>query len=206
MTIELTQEEAEAMRVATTYGNPLYRLHLGGLVDSIGCDGMITLSEAGREALAAYDAKYRVIEADVLRTLVAGAESDGWDDELEIAVIKAQDVLGDNTVIPSSTPHPCDRDAILYLPLKRVYFEQIASGEKTHEFRLVTPYWRKRLVGRKYDKIVITCGYPKRGDSERTLVRKWMGEPEIQTIAHEHFGPEPVQVFAIDVREAIGYS
>lgn len=89
----------------------------------------------------------------------------------------------------------------LYLPLKRVYFEQIASGEKTHEFRLVTPHWRKRLVGRKYDKIVITCGYPKRGDSGRTLVRKWMGEPEIQTITHEHFGPEPVEVFAIDVRE-----
>lgn len=33
----------------------------------------------------------------------------------------------------------------LYLPLKGIYFDQIKAGEKLHEYRLATPYWRARL-------------------------------------------------------------
>ena len=51
--------------------------------------------------------------------------------------------------------------ATLHLPLKAVYFDQIRDGAKREEFRLVTPYWRKRLEGRTYDRIVLTLGYPK---------------------------------------------
>ena len=86
----------------------------------------------------------------------------------------------------------------LTLPLKREYFEAIRDGSKLEEYRLVTDFWRKRLAGRTYDRIVLTMGYPKAGDESRRLVRAWNGY-RIRTITHPHFGPEPVHVFAIDV-------
>jgi hypothetical protein len=89
----------------------------------------------------------------------------------------------------------------LVLPLKAVYFEQIKAGTKPREYRLTTPYWRKRLEGRDYDTIVLTLGYPAAEDTGRRLRRKWRGY-SIETIRHPHFGAEPVQVFAIDVSEA----
>ena len=36
----------------------------------------------------------------------------------------------------------------LVLPLKAEYFHQIKDGTKLEEYRLCTPYWRKRLEGR----------------------------------------------------------
>jgi len=86
----------------------------------------------------------------------------------------------------------------LVLPIKALYFNQIKAGTKTEEFRLVTPYWRRRLEYRTYDRIVLTLGYPKRDDHERRLIRTWRGY-RVTTITHPHFGPEPVQVFAINV-------
>ncbi len=92
----------------------------------------------------------------------------------------------------------------LVLPVKRVYFEQMRDGTKPFEFRLRTPYWRKRLMvgalARTFDRVVITLGYPKADDHARRLVRPWRGF-EVQTITHEHFGPAPVEVFAIRVNE-----
>ncbi|UBB18315.1 ASCH domain-containing protein [Comamonas odontotermitis] len=87
----------------------------------------------------------------------------------------------------------------LHLPLKREYFEAIRDGTKTEEFRLCTPHWAKRLEGRTYNEIVLTLGYPARGDHARRLVRPWRGFT-IKTITHQHFGLEAVQVYAIDVR------
>ncbi len=87
----------------------------------------------------------------------------------------------------------------LHLPLKREYFEAIRDGTKTEEFRLVTPYWVRRLAGRTYTEIALTLGYPARDDTARRLVRPWRGYT-IKTITHPHFGPRPVQVYAIDVR------
>ena len=84
----------------------------------------------------------------------------------------------------------------LHLPLKSEYFDQIKSGSKGEEYRLATPFWSKRLSGRTYEWIRITKGYPKRGDLERTLVLPWQG-CELKTITHPHFGPEPVEVFAV---------
>lgn len=89
---------------------------------------------------------------------------------------------------------------ILFLPLKAVYFDAIAAGEKLEEYRLVTPYWRQRLVGRSYDAIELMRGYPRRDDPARRLRRPWRGYT-IKTIHHEHFGAQPVSVFAIDVRQ-----
>jgi len=88
--------------------------------------------------------------------------------------------------------------SVLTLPLKGVYFDQIAAGTKPQEFRLCTDYWRKRLEGRVYDSVVITKGYPSAQDLERRRTYPWRGY-EIKTITHEFFGPEPVEVFAINV-------
>jgi hypothetical protein len=87
----------------------------------------------------------------------------------------------------------------LILPLKGEYFDDIAAGRKPEEFRLANDYWRTRLVDRQYDRIVLTRGYPKRDDHTRRLIRPWRGYV-MHTITHQHFGAEPVEVFAINVR------
>ncbi|EKT4529981.1 ASCH domain-containing protein (plasmid) [Pseudomonas fulva] len=89
---------------------------------------------------------------------------------------------------------------IITINLIGTYFHQIKAGTKTFEYRLRTPFWRKRLEGRAYDMIRICWGYPKKGDTDRVLMRPWRGYEE-QTIQHEHFGIEPVNVFAIHVAE-----
>jgi len=90
----------------------------------------------------------------------------------------------------------------LTLPLKREYFEQIRDGQKLREYRLVTPYWRRRLDGRSFDGITLTMGYPSINDGTRRLYRAWRGF-SIERIQHPHFGPEEVEVYAIDVSTPI---
>lgn len=84
----------------------------------------------------------------------------------------------------------------LTLPLNGVYFDQIQAGTKLEEYRLTTPFWSRRM--HDYDRIVLTRGYPKADDHSRRLVLPWRGYKR-KTITHPHFGPEPVEVFAIDV-------
>jgi hypothetical protein len=86
----------------------------------------------------------------------------------------------------------------LHLSLKGEYFDAIKSGAKPREYRLVTEYWTKRLVGRDYTQIVLTKGYPKRDDTERRLTLPYRGFVR-ETIQHPFFGPDPVEVFSIDV-------
>lgn len=88
--------------------------------------------------------------------------------------------------------------ADLHLPLKGDYFDQIKAGTKPKEYREMTPYWSKRLLGREYDNIILTKGYPKRDDRERRLKMPYRGF-NIEIITHPHFGPDPVRVFAIYV-------
>lgn len=87
----------------------------------------------------------------------------------------------------------------LVLPVKREYFEQMRDGAKLAEYRLVTEYWRRRLLGRTYSHVIITLGYPKRDDESRRLVFPWRGYT-VETITHPHFGADQVTVFAIVVR------
>ena len=86
----------------------------------------------------------------------------------------------------------------LTLPLKAEYFNAIKDGTKTEEFRLRTPFWRKRLEGKTFDRVVLTLGYPSRDDASKRLVLPWRGMRET-TITHPHFGPDPVDVYAIQV-------
>ena len=86
----------------------------------------------------------------------------------------------------------------LQIALKGEYFDAIQRGEKTEEYRLVTPYWTARLSGRDYDNLILTRGYPKRGDDSRRMDFEFR-RPVIKTITHPHFGDKPVEVFAIPV-------
>lgn len=88
----------------------------------------------------------------------------------------------------------------LILPLKGEYFDAIRDGYKTEEYRLRNDYWNRRLVCREYDRIVLTRGYPARDDHSRRLVRAWRGYVT-KALTHPHFGPDEVQVFAIDVSQ-----
>lgn len=86
----------------------------------------------------------------------------------------------------------------LHLPLKAEFFNAIKLGVKKVEYRLVTPYWAKRLAGKHFDTIVLTMGYPKATSTERRLTIPFQGW-QIKTITHPHFGAKPVEVYAIDV-------
>lgn len=88
--------------------------------------------------------------------------------------------------------------ANIQLAVKGEYFDAMIRGEKTEEYRLVNDYWKKRLVNREYGRLIITKGYPKRDDSIRKIDVPYDGY-EIKTITHPHFGPDPVEVFAIKV-------
>lgn len=88
----------------------------------------------------------------------------------------------------------------LTLPLKAEYFDAIRDGTKPEEFRLVNDYWSKRLVGREYDRIILTKGYPRADDTSRRLERPWRGFT-VKTITHPHFGNVPMTVYAITVGE-----
>ena len=50
---------------------------------------------------------------------------------------------------------------ILHLNLYRKYFDAIANGTKTTEYRDKTDYWKKRIEGREYDIIKFRNGYAK---------------------------------------------
>lgn len=91
----------------------------------------------------------------------------------------------------------------LVLPLKAEYFNAIKAGTKPEEFRLRTPFWRKRLEGKIFDRIVLTLGYPKRDDAQRRIILPWRGMRET-TITHPHFGADPVRVYAIRVTPSTG--
>ena len=87
---------------------------------------------------------------------------------------------------------------ILHLNLKKQYFNEIKSGNKKFEYRLASPYWKKRIVGREFDKIVLYSGYPRKDDRSRRITRRWAGY-QIKIIRHDFFGPKPVEVFSIRV-------
>lgn len=88
----------------------------------------------------------------------------------------------------------------LTIPVNGMYFDQILAGTKVEEYRLVTPFWSKRIEGRSYRHVVLTRGYPKGGGVERQtrLTVPWQGATR-KTITHPHFGSEAVEVYAIGV-------
>lgn len=88
----------------------------------------------------------------------------------------------------------------LTLNVKKEYFNQIKSGEKTEEYRLIKPYWTKRLVDREYDYLIIKMGYPKSDDTNRILKFKYSGYIK-KKIIHKEFGNKEVEVYAIKIKK-----
>ena len=76
---------------------------------------------------------------------------------------------------------------MLTFNLKKEWFEKIKSGEKTHEYREVKPYWKKRLSkhseffanDKTFNKLIkndiailiccFKCGYPKFEEKDKIL-------------------------------------
>ncbi len=50
---------------------------------------------------------------------------------------------------------------VLFLTLHCEHFEDMANGLKDEDYRLDSPFWRKRLEGRKYDEVHMRNGYRK---------------------------------------------
>jgi hypothetical protein len=70
--------------------------------------------------------------------------------------------------------------ANLQLAVKGEYFDAMIRGEKTEEYRLCNDYWNKRLVNRKYDRLIITKGYPK---------RDWIRQPGCRVLVDSRLYP-----------------
>lgn len=47
----------------------------------------------------------------------------------------------------------------LVIRVSRFWFDQIASGSKTEDYRAIKPFWTVRLEGRQYDSVLVTNGY-----------------------------------------------
>ncbi|MFA4928254.1 MAG: hypothetical protein WC558_07040 [Patulibacter sp.] len=90
----------------------------------------------------------------------------------------------------------------LVLHVKKIYFDQIKSGEKIEEYREVKPYYKKRLEDKEFSGVIIIWGYPSRHTDENTIVFPWNGFTKksitpITTGTVSIFGPDPVEVYAI---------
>jgi hypothetical protein len=90
---------------------------------------------------------------------------------------------------------------VLTLVMRGRWFDAIKAGTKTEEFRLCTPYWRRRLIDVPPDVLTLTRGYARRDDASRRLTFAWRGV-RVTTIKHPEFGPRRVRVYAIDVMGA----
>jgi ASC-1-like (ASCH) protein len=71
-----------------------------------------------------------------------------------------------NTTQPSvkksgSSVSASGADKPLFLILKKEFFDAIASGEKTVEYRDYTPYWRNRLGRKSFSSVLFQLGYEK---------------------------------------------
>lgn len=72
---------------------------------------------------------------------------------------------------------------ILHLTLKRKWFDLIASGKKTVEYREFKEYWKNRLYGAKFDEVHFRNGY----SPESPFMR--VGSPDIKVIHSRHHTP-----------------
>lgn len=51
---------------------------------------------------------------------------------------------------------------ILYLPLKKEWYEMIECGVKTEEYREINAYWSSRLMFKSLTHVKFSYGYTKR--------------------------------------------
>lgn len=90
----------------------------------------------------------------------------------------------------------------LHIIIKRKYFDQILSGKKTKEYRLVKEYWVKKIVGKNYNTITFQAGYSK--NSPKMIV-EYLGF-DIVNLKHEFFGNDTVVVFSLNLGKIIQHA
>lgn len=83
----------------------------------------------------------------------------------------------------------------LFLTIHRKYFEEILFGLKREEYRIVKPFFEKKIVGKHYDTITFQNGYSKKSPR---LTAQYLGF-NIVEMQHEFFGSEKVKVFEIKI-------
>lgn len=100
------------------------------------------------------------------------------------------------------------------MSLKTKWFEMTKSGIKKEDYREITKYWISRLTKgknfsvihnedgleinvlfKKFDHNIMTLGYPKSGDTERTLKIEHAGI-EIRT-GNPEWGAEPGKLYFV---------
>jgi hypothetical protein len=86
--------------------------------------------------------------------------------------------------------------ADLYLIVKEKYFNEIKSRKKTIDYRLYKTYWIQCIEGKKFNNVIIRCGYGKK----KQLIFPYRGY-SIQMIKHPEFGDNAVTVFAIPLEK-----
>jgi ASC-1-like (ASCH) protein len=89
---------------------------------------------------------------------------------------------------------------VLHLHVKKQYFDEVKSGKKRSEYRIVCDYWKKQIEGMQFDLIAYHFAYPKKDDLTATIYLKWNGY-EKGYVRHPHFGRETKFVYIIDVSE-----
>lgn len=89
----------------------------------------------------------------------------------------------------------------LILHVRKIYFDQIKSGEKTEEYRIPSPYWCNRFSEDKppFEKVLIACGYPSKTDTDKWISFPFSGIQE-KLVTSPEFGKKPVWVFAIALK------
>lgn len=50
---------------------------------------------------------------------------------------------------------------ILFLTIKKHWFDEILSGRKTEEYRQIKKYYINKFINKKYNKILLQAGYSK---------------------------------------------
>ena len=74
--------------------------------------------------------------------------------------------------------------AKLFIIIKGEYFNQILSETKKEEYRIVKPFWAKKIIDKKYSHIIFQKGYNK---NTPRIEAEYLGY-EIRKINHKHFG------------------
>ena len=86
---------------------------------------------------------------------------------------------------------------ILHIHPRYIYYDLAEKGLKDEEYRLIKPYWTKRLEGKNYDLI-----YYWRAFTKKKIIFKYDGKKKI-TIVHKEFGNKPTKVYAVSLRERV---
>jgi hypothetical protein len=87
----------------------------------------------------------------------------------------------------------------LMLHLKGIYFDKIVRGEKDEEYRETTDYWKRRILGKTFDKLILVRGnYGNEKYPENVLVFPWNGY-DVKTVGSWE-RQEMVEVFALKLR------